>query len=90
MIVGPIPDGLTIDHLCRNRACVKPAHLEAVSQRVNTLRSPIAVAAINARKTHCKRGHAFDDLNTRVSIGPNGQRRRDCRACHRKSAEVAA
>lgn len=56
---GPIPEGLTIDHLCRVRNCVNPDHLEAVSLRENVLRSPIAVAAINARKTHCPQGHPY-------------------------------
>lgn len=53
--VGPIPDGLTIDHLCRVRNCVRPDHLEAVTQKENTAR---------ARKTHCIRGHEFTDGNT--------------------------
>ncbi len=62
--VGPIPEGLTIDHLCLVRHCVRPDHLEPVSLRTNILRSPNALAAINARKTHCEQGHPFDD--TRV------------------------
>lgn len=52
---GPIPDGLQIDHLCRNPSCANPSHLEAVSSRENTLRGR-AVTAINAAKTHCPRG----------------------------------
>lgn len=61
---GPVPAGLVLDHLCRNRACVNPAHLEAVSHRVNILRSPTSCSAVNARKTHCPKGHplAGDNL----------------------------
>lgn len=83
-LVGAIPDGLTIDHLCRNRACVNPDHLEAVSQRVNTLRSPIAVAAINARKTHCIHGHPFSSENTYLRRQSNGHWSRACRTCGRE------
>lgn len=56
--VGPIPEGLTIDHLCRVRACVKPDHLEPVSMRTNVLRGR-GPAAKHAAQTHCKRGHPF-------------------------------
>lgn len=78
--VGPIPDGLQLDHLCRNRACVNVAHLEPVAPRENTLRSPIAPAAMNARKTHCLRGHEFTPENTYPQ--PGG---RMCRECHRQA-----
>lgn len=76
LLVGPIPSGMHIDHLCRNRACVNPAHLEVVTAAVNVRRSPVAVAAINARKTHCSRGHSLDDAYT------DGRGRR-CRPCTR-------
>lgn len=79
---GAIPKGLTIDHLCRNRACVNPTHLEAVTQRTNVLRSPIARAAINARKTHCAHGHEFTPENTYRA--PRDPHRRQCRACLRR------
>lgn len=80
---GPIPAGLSIDHLCRVPDCVNPAHLEAVTARENILRSPTAPAALNARKTHCKYGHRFDAANTRLHLGENGQTTRSCRACGR-------
>lgn len=73
--VGPILSGLTIDHLCRRRNCVNPAHMEAVTLRVNILRG-IAPTAVNARKTRCIRGHPFDARNTRMKGGV-----RQCRIC---------
>jgi len=76
--VAPIPEGLTIDHLCRVRHCVNPDHLEPVTQKVNTLRGE-APSAINARKTHCQKGHEFTPENTRRL--PDG--RRVCRTCRR-------
>jgi len=75
--VGPIPEGLTLDHLCRNTRCVNPAHLDPVTHRENILRSPIAPAAVNARKTHCKHGHSLADARR---SGPDG-RHRHCRMC---------
>ncbi len=57
--IGPIPSGLVLDHICRVRCCVRPDHLEPVTNRTNTLRG-IGVTAQNYRKTHCKNGHLFD------------------------------
>ena len=76
LLVGPIPQGLTIDHLCRNRACVNPAHMESVTMRDNTLRGQTVTAA-NAKKTHCPNNHPYDLLNT--WIAKDGSRH--CRAC---------
>lgn len=69
---GPIPPGLELDHLCRTPACVNPAHLEAVTHQENVLRGT-GVAARNARKTHCLRGHRL----------PTVGRKRPCRDCGR-------
>ena len=70
LFVGPIPSGLTIDHLCRNRLCVNPAHLEPVTRGENVLRG-VGLSAMNARKTTCHRGHTL--------VRESGARR--CRTC---------
>ena len=77
-VVGKIPDGLTLDHLCRNHKCVRPLHLEAVSLTENQARGE-SVCVQNTRKTYCKHGHPFDQSNTRIR--PDGKR--DCKACAR-------
>lgn len=73
---GPVPSGLELDHLCRNRACVNPLHLEAVDHRTNVLRGA-SLQAENARKTRCPYGHEF-------SPRPSGGR--ICRTCSRAAA----
>lgn len=75
--VGEIPPGLTVDHLCRVRSCCNPAHLEIVTRGENSLRGD-GPAAVNARKTHCPKGHPYDETNTCLSGG-----RRYCLACNR-------
>lgn len=74
---GPIPDGLELDHLCRQPLCCNPAHLEPVTHRENMLRGVGTIAAVNAAKTHCPHGHPYSPENT--AVWADGQRR--CRAC---------
>ena len=78
LLVGPIPDGLHLDHLCRVRHCINPAHLEPVTCRENVRRSPITTGALNRTKTYCPAGHKYDAENTLI-IPNSGERR--CRAC---------
>jgi len=85
VFVGPIPDGLHLDHLCRNRACCNPEHLEPVTNRENLLRGE-SFSAVNARKTECVNGHAFDAANTYVTR----QGHRACRACARATRAKSA
>jgi hypothetical protein len=84
--VGPIPAGLVLDHRCRNHACVRPSHLEAVTNAVNILRG-IGPTAINHAKTHCPANHPYDEANTYRNPRTN---RRACRACRRKRPRRAA
>ena len=77
--IGPIPSGMTIDHLCRNRNCVNPHHLEAVTNRVNTLRG-IGLSAENAKKTSCVHGHPLSGENLALRVGRYGGYRK-CKRC---------
>ncbi|MFH9013965.1 HNH endonuclease signature motif containing protein [Streptomyces sp. NPDC017943] len=76
--VGEVPEGLDLDHLCRVRHCVNPAHLEPVTRSVNLGRG-IAPGRTQRLRTHCPKGHPYDAQNTRLYKG-----RRSCKACHRE------
>lgn len=82
MSVGPIAEGLTIDHLCRNRSCTNPDHLEVVSQGENTRRG-MSPAMILATRECCNHGHEFTPENTKWK--KDGEKRyRSCLACDRE------
>lgn len=74
-LVGPIPEGLVLDHLCENTECVRPKHLRPATQKANIARGD-SPGAIVGRTNRCMRGHALDNDNTLVSGG-----RRFCRRC---------
>lgn len=74
LLVGPIPEGLDLDHLCRNRGCVNPDHLEPVTRRENISRG------FWGARTHCVHGHEYTEANTyRVPVSGH----RQCRICNR-------
>jgi hypothetical protein len=93
--VGPIPTQYQVDHLCRQRCCVNPDHLEAVPQRTNLLRG-ISPSAVNATKTTCLRGHPLEGENLRVYGGSrrciecDRQRNAEWRASNRDRDRAAA
>ena len=82
LLVGEIAAGLDIDHRCRNRCCVNPAHLEPVTRRENLLRSKGTWASLSLR-THCKNGHPFTPENTAARSDGHGRR---CLACEGRRA----
>ena len=82
MLVGPIPEGLHLDHLCRVTLCVNPNHLEPVTPRENTLRGESSMAK-RARQTECLRGHPLSGAN----LYTNSKGGRSCKICKNESAK---
>jgi hypothetical protein len=74
LLVGEVPDGLHLDHLCRVRHCCNPAHLEPVTPAENQRRSPLT----EHNRTHCPKGHPYDQVNTYLKRGA-----RQCRECRK-------
>lgn len=75
-----VKQGLVIDHLCNNPPCVNPRHLRMVTQKENVLRSTKTIASINAAKTHCQAGHAFDAVDKEGG--------RFCRRCYNQRKRI--
>jgi hypothetical protein len=78
LLRGPIPAGMQLDHLCRNRACCNPWHLEVVTQRENIMRG-VNFSAVNAAKTQCHNGHPLAADNLHI----DSRGKRSCRVCDR-------
>lgn len=82
LLVGPVPDGMELDHLCGVKQCVNPAHLEPTTHQQNMKRSKLGAIsrARQLAKTHCPYGHPYDEANTYIT--PKGDRH--CRTCDRE------
>lgn len=80
LVRGELPGGLVTDHLCRNRKCVNPYHVELVTNKENVLRG-VGITAQNKAKTHCKNGHEFTPENTVACTRAGGGASRECRIC---------
>lgn len=85
VFIGPIPDGMDLDHLCRNRCCCNPAHLEPVTRSENSRRGMGAVmlGLLNSTKTHCAHGHEYSPANTIYRKGGG----RSCRICRKRDKQ---
>ena len=80
-----VPGGLQLDHLCRNRGCVNPDHLELVTGRENLLRGETLVK-VQVAQTHCARGHVFNEENTYMHVNRKGKKFRKCRTCCKENS----
>jgi hypothetical protein len=85
-LIGPIPAGFHLDHLCRNRACVNPQHLDIVTPRENVMRG-MSPSAVIRRQAICKRGHELVGEN--IYVPPKKPQHRQCRTCRAERARVA-
>lgn len=88
LVRGAVPDGLELDHLCRNKRCCNPDHLEPVSHAENSRRWA-AVAHHQHAKTHCPHGHPYSGRNLVIQQHPDGGPRRLCRACRNAGRRAA-
>ena len=80
--IGPVPNGLQLDHLCRNKSCVNPWHCEPVTASENVFRADLP----NRNKTHCANGHEYTPDNTYRTLHERGRTTRTCRTCGRLRA----
>ena len=78
---GKIPKGFVIDHICRNRRCINPEHLRAVTQQVNAMENNVGVAPLNAKKTHCPKDHPLEKDNLVLHKDVKGKYHRECKTC---------
>jgi hypothetical protein len=83
VLIGPIPEGLTIDHICKNPGCVNPSHMEPVTQGENLRRSE-SWSGQNMRKTHCPQGHPYEGDNLKLTK----EGFRQCRICTREKTKA--
>lgn len=92
LLLGPIPKGLCIDHLCRNRVCCNPGHMEVVTYSENVCRGvgPMLAKERCKQQTHCVHGHLYDEKNTRLSTNKLGEVQRICRTCHKEKSKYWA
>jgi hypothetical protein len=79
---GEIPEGMKLDHTCKKRSCVNPYQLDVVTQKENLLRGE-TINASNAQKTHCPKGHPYDEANTWIGSKKNGVQYRSCILCNK-------
>ncbi len=86
---GPIPKGMYIDHMCRNRACVNPYHLRIVTLLQNVMENSLSAGALNQAKTHCPQGHPYSGSNLRLWKDKKGRTMRICKECDNARHRVA-